>query len=869
MPKRTAISLRETTIPHGDGGNCLYNSEVYGEAVELSEFVGHGIRHAPEGCLARAASGYEIKYSARAEFVVRSVTVDVPRGASAVLLRLDCAVVGMVPEQTLEVTLLPSGGRVWVAAWQDYLDIGDIIYAKDLAALQFMPFTHAAHAVSMLELRTIGLDGETVVVRVTISAEARAFGRAVEVQSRNVAAVDMDPLTFGLMTVLAASLVSSPVAAAPSRAPDGGAASDRLDGRVHADIARKGDDPAQDPAADEPSVTGSAPNKDGERARGPDAHRRWVGSGTPPDVWHSGETAIEKSTADHFDQLTVPARLGAIGFKDERVAAFDTVGSFGRAPAERASPQAVSGAPAKVSAAPPDASSITVPPVAGNDEGYLVLNGKSSIQATALLANDKASPGLHLSIDTVLAARHGTVTYDASSQEITFIALTGYRGNASFSYTVKDDEGRSAEATVTLFVVPDESLFDAGAQPALDRVNDPNPVELGVRFVSASDGVITGLRFYKGADNVGVHTASLWGASGTLLATATFSGETGSGWQQVAFSNPVAIRAGVSYVASYHTDGLYSADPGYFANPVTSGDLTAIGSAYAYGSSSAFPTNSYNASNYWVDVVYSRPPAAPEAIDDGIMAVGGGRSTSIASSLLLANDRNPDGLPLSITETGSAVNGAVSYDAPTQAVTFTPASGYSGPAGFSYTVTSSLGVSATADVKLWVAGTQPATVFDVGATPTIVKANDTNSVELGFKFQSTVNGDVVGLRFFKGVDNIGPHVGSLWNATGDLLATATFTNETTEGWQQVLFATPVSLTAGVTYVASYHTGGNYSADPGFFASSHDNGLLIAPASAPGSGNGLFAYGSSSLFPTDSFNATGYGVDALFRANLTG
>jgi hypothetical protein len=73
----------------------------------------------------------------------------------------------------------------------------------------------------------------------------------------------------------------------------------------------------------------------------------------------------------------------------------------------------------------------------------------------------------------------------------------------------------------------------------------------------------------------------------------------------------------------------------------------------------------------------------------------------------------------------------------------------------------------------------------------------------------------------------------------------------------------------VSYVASYHTDGNYSADPGFFANSHSSGMLIAPASTPGNANGLFAYGSSSLFPTDSFNATGYAVDVLFKANLTG
>jgi hypothetical protein len=39
-----------------------------------------------------------------------------------------------------------------------------------------------------------------------------------------------------------------------------------------------------------------------------------------------------------------------------------------------------------------------------------------------------------------------------------------------------------------------------------------------------------------------------------------------------------------------------------------------------------------------------------------------------------------------------------------------------------------------------------------------------------------------------------------------------------------------------------------------------SGDLTAPASS----NGVYAYGSSSLFPTNSFNATSYGVDVVFK-----
>jgi hypothetical protein len=61
-------------------------------------------------------------------------------------------------------------------------------------------------------------------------------------------------------------------------------------------------------------------------------------------------------------------------------------------------------------------------------------------------------------------------------------------------------------------------------------------------------------------------------------------------------------------VASYFTStGHYADTSGGLASAVTNGPLTALagGGVYAYGSGNAFPSNTFNASNYWVDVVYS------------------------------------------------------------------------------------------------------------------------------------------------------------------------------------------------------------------------------------------------------------------------
>lgn len=512
-------------------------------------------------------------------------------------------------------------------------------------------------------------------------------------------------------------------------------------------------------------------------------------------------------------------------------------------------------------------------PIANADGGFVVNeNGSISIAASALLANDTDSAGLPISITGVSNAQNGTVSYDPNTQTVTFVPTAGYTGTADFTYTISDTGGNAASAGVSLFVnnPATESLFSLRSSPSVVAVNDPNSVELGVKFTADASGVITGLRFYKGLQNTGSHVADLWSSNGTLLATASFSNETASGWQQVNFATPVTIAAGTTYIASYHTDGNYSADGGYFANSLVSGDLTAPAGGngvYGYGTGSLFPTKSYNATNYWVDVVYSKTAAPPLANNDSGFVASENGSVTIAASALLANDTDPQGLALSITGVANPSNGSVSYDANTQSVTFVPTAGYTGAASFAYSIADTAGGTASASASLLVNDPTTYSLFNPSTAPSIATVNDPSAVELGVKFQSSSNGEITGLRFYKGPQNTGTHVADVWSPTGTLLASATFGNETASGWQQVNFATPVAVTAGTTYVASYHTNGDYSADPNLLATALTNGPLTAPSSSSSGGNGVYAYGSSSLFPTNSFNSTSYGVDVVFKAQL--
>jgi hypothetical protein len=193
-------------------------------------------------------------------------------------------------------------------------------------------------------------------------------------------------------------------------------------------------------------------------------------------------------------------------------------------------------------------------------------------------------------------------------------------GTVTLRSRAVDDSGNlqgpvaTRSVTVTAGACPC-TAFPASATPAVASDPDTATVNLGVKFRVDSAGFITGIRFYKGSGNTGTHVGALWSAGGTLLASATFVNETGSGWQQVDFASPVAVSANTTYVASYRApNGRYAADTGYFAGAgVDNGalhllrdDVSSGGNGvYAYGGTSVlFPSSTFQATNYWVDVVF-------------------------------------------------------------------------------------------------------------------------------------------------------------------------------------------------------------------------------------------------------------------------
>jgi hypothetical protein len=85
------------------------------------------------------------------------------------------------------------------------------------------------------------------------------------------------------------------------------------------------------------------------------------------------------------------------------------------------------------------------------------------------------------------------------------------------------------------------------------------------------------------------------------------------------------------------------------------------------------------------------------------------------------------------------------------------------------------------------------------------------SLELGTKFKADIDGQVIKLRYFHPANcPAETRTGSLWTATGIQLATALFPPGIPGTWMEMTLPVPVNITAGATYVVSYHAGSCYA-----------------------------------------------------------
>lgn len=476
----------------------------------------------------------------------------------------------------------------------------------------------------------------------------------------------------------------------------------------------------------------------------------------------------------------------------------------------------------------------------------------------------------------------GSLNLNASNATPTtspFVDLTGLTAGVTYFYRVTSVDAFTNSATSpappaapsSFVAAVINSIWPSATVPAQLDSGDTSAVELGLKFRSSIAGTITGVRFYKSTANTGTHVGKLWSSTGTLLGSVIFTNETASGWQQANFATPIVINPNTTYVVSYFAPvGRYSKNDGFFATSgVTTGPLTALANGvdgangvYLYGPAGGFPNQTYNSTNYWVDVVFSDSvPLVISNVNATATATAAAISweTSRAASSRVDYGTNSANLNLNVSNAALVTNRTLNLSGLVAGTTYF----------YRVTSTDSQGNSVTspplASAPASFVAVSNLSIWPPSALPAVIQDVETASVELGLKFRSDTGGLVTGVRFYKGPNNTGTHVGKLWSATGTLLGSVTFTNETASGWQQANFASPIAIAANTTYVVSYLAPvGRYSITAGAFTSAAVvNGPLRALQNGTDGANGVYLYTATGAFPTQSFNASNYWVDVVF------
>lgn len=143
-------------------------------------------------------------------------------------------------------------------------------------------------------------------------------------------------------------------------------------------------------------------------------------------------------------------------------------------------------------------------------------------------------------------------------------------------------------------------------------------------------------------------------------------------------------------------------------------------------------------------------------------------------------------------------------------------------------------------------------------SPVSTETTDSSQVQLGVRFSSDVNGSITSVGFYKTSNDMSQHTVRVWDANGVSIGTGVTANETATGWQMATLSSPVPITAGLTYTASYTAPvGQYSHTDAYMTNGYTNGALHVP-----NNGGVYSYDAS--MPSQSFGSNNYWVDFIFR-----
>jgi hypothetical protein len=302
----------------------------------------------------------------------------------------------------------------------------------------------------------------------------------------------------------------------------------------------------------------------------------------------------------------------------------------------------------------------SIPPVANYDSYSANVNTPLNVSAPGVLSNDTHPPALPLSAILVSGPSHGSVTLNADGS-FTYTPNANYVGADAFSYKATDGLFVSNNATVGLTV---DSLPPVAT-------NDSYSTSVNTPLNVAASGV---------------------------LANDT---------------DPQALPLTVVLV-SEPTHGSLSLNP--------NGSFTYTPHTNFYGTDSfTYQANDGLASSNVATVTLTVNSLPPVATDDSY-STSVNTSLNIAASGVLANDTDPQALPLTAVLVSGPAHGSLSLN-PNGSFTYIPNVNYLGPDSFTYRANDGLASSNIAIVTLTINSLPPVATNDSYSTSVNTRLN--------------------------------------------------------------------------------------------------------------------------------------------------
>ena len=523
------------------------------------------------------------------------------------------------------------------------------------------------------------------------------------------------------------------------------------------------------------------------------------------------------------------------------------------------------------------------------DDNYFASSGVNSAPLHALAAGVDGPDGVYA---YGASSTFPTNNYLSANYWVDVVFSGSQPGTVATSTTLVSSANPSASGQAVTFTATVGPVAPATGTPTGTVTFKDGSTTLGSGTLSGGTATFT-----TSALAVGTHSiTAAYGGDGSFAASTSAAlsqvvNQAATSTTLVSSANPSASGQAVTFTA---TVGPVAPATGTPTGTVTFKDgSTTLGTGTLSGGAATFTTSALAVGTHSITAVYGGDASFAASTSAALSQVV--NQALAATSTTLAASPNPSASGQAVTFTATVGPVAPATGTPTGTVTFKDGSttlgtgtlsggaatfttsalavgthsitaAYGGDASFAASTSAAL----SQVVNQAAVGPGPFSIFSPSATPGVASDPDSSATEVGVKFYSDVNGFITGIRFYKGAGNTGTHIGNLWTAGGTLLATATFANETASGWQQVLFATPVAITANTVYVASYFApNGHYADDVGYFASAGvDSPPLHALRDGANGVNGVYRYSSRSRFPTSGYQSSNYWVNVVFTTSTS-